>query len=192
MDLTGSGFRMSDILCRPLAACAALCCPMPPDWIPLEAWNWRPGAWMPGCWQDWRGLEEVTEVTEVTAGLGEILTRSSFRSLADYLCHLYQRHRYHQPQPNPHHYALNCTHCSEITADGKALFKRFLKKMGQPLGYEACMLKGLWQGLKFQQCVSSSHCSLLPHPSTATMPCRRRPNVLLLMCSPQDLKIAPS
>ena len=56
---------------RPLPPCEPLCRPTKPDWIflilrfqILEAWIRRPGAWMPGCWQDWNGLEEVTEVTE--------------------------------------------------------------------------------------------------------------------------------
>ena len=40
----------------------------------LEAWIWRPAAWMPGCWQDWNGLEEVTEVT---AFWGEGIGRNS-------------------------------------------------------------------------------------------------------------------
>ena len=60
---------------HPVAACATLCQPVPPDWIPyilrfqiLEAWIWRPGAWMPGCWQDWNRLEEVTEVTAFWGG----------------------------------------------------------------------------------------------------------------------------
>jgi hypothetical protein len=44
---------------------------------------------VPGCWQDWNRLEEVTEVTEGMGGYGrrgleEILTRSSFRSSADF------------------------------------------------------------------------------------------------------------
>jgi hypothetical protein len=93
MDLKGSGARMSGALCRPVAACAALWRPVAPDWIPLilrfqilKAWIWRPGAWMHGCWQDWRGLEgirgdwrgleEVTEVTEVTARWGEGIGRN--------------------------------------------------------------------------------------------------------------------
>ena len=48
---------------------------------------------MPGCWQDWNGLEEVTEVTEGLEwmldgrrGLEGHPTRSSFRSSADFLC----------------------------------------------------------------------------------------------------------
>ena len=32
---------------------------------------------MPGCWQDWRGLEEVNEVTEVTAGWEQGVGRNS-------------------------------------------------------------------------------------------------------------------
>ena len=55
---------------RPLASLAGLCRRVPLDWLPpifrfqiLEAWIWRPGAWMSGCWQDWNGLEQVTEVT---------------------------------------------------------------------------------------------------------------------------------
>ncbi len=54
---------------------------MPPDWIPyilrfqiLEAWIWRRGAWMSGCWKDWNGLEEVTEVTALW---GEGIGRNS-------------------------------------------------------------------------------------------------------------------
>ena len=67
MDLNGFGTRMSDILWRPVAACEPLCHPAAADWIPLilrfqilEAWIWRPGAWMPGCLDadkigmDWR------------------------------------------------------------------------------------------------------------------------------------------
>jgi hypothetical protein len=47
-----------------------LCHPTVPDWIPLilrllilEVWIWILEVWMSGCWQDWNGLEEVTEVT---------------------------------------------------------------------------------------------------------------------------------
>ena len=61
---------------RPLPPCEPLWSPVAPDWIPLmlrfqilEAWIWRPCAWMPGCWQDWNGLEEVTEVTEGLEGM---------------------------------------------------------------------------------------------------------------------------
>ncbi len=75
---------MSAARWHPVAACAGLSSPVLPDWIPLilrfqilEAWIWRPGAWMPGCWQDWNGLEEVTEVTEVTAFWGEGIGRNS-------------------------------------------------------------------------------------------------------------------
>ena len=55
---------------RPLPPCGDLKSPVPPVWITyisrfqiLEAWIWRPGALMSGCWEDWNGLEEVTEVT---------------------------------------------------------------------------------------------------------------------------------
>ena len=48
---------------------------------------------MPECWQDWNALEEVTEVTEGLEwmldgrrGLEGRLTRSSFRSSADFFC----------------------------------------------------------------------------------------------------------
>ena len=51
---------------HPLAACGSLWHPVPADWIPpmlrfqiLEAWCLDAG-----CWKDWNGLEEVTEVTE--------------------------------------------------------------------------------------------------------------------------------
>ena len=81
MDLKGFGSRVSDPLCHPVAACGGLWQPVPPDWIPLilrfqilEAWIWRPGAWMSGCWKDWNGLEEVTEVT---AFWGEGIGRNS-------------------------------------------------------------------------------------------------------------------
>jgi hypothetical protein len=64
-----------------LAACAALKSFVAPDWILLilrfqilEAWIWRPGDWMSGCWKDWGGLEEVTEVT---AFRGEGIGRNS-------------------------------------------------------------------------------------------------------------------
>ena len=43
------------------------------DWIPpeieisdsggLDLEAWCLDAWMPGCWQDWRGLEEMGKVT---------------------------------------------------------------------------------------------------------------------------------
>ena len=53
MDLKGSGARVSDPLCRPVAACGGLWQPVLPDWIPyilrfqiLEAWVWMPGGWM--------------------------------------------------------------------------------------------------------------------------------------------------
>ena len=61
---------MLNILCRPVAACAALKTTAAADWIPLilrfqilGAWVWRPGCLDAGCWKDWNGLEEVTEVT---------------------------------------------------------------------------------------------------------------------------------
>jgi len=64
-----------------VATCGGLKCPGASDWIPLilrfqilEAWIWRPGAWMSGCWKDWNGLEEVTEVT---AFWGEGIGRNS-------------------------------------------------------------------------------------------------------------------
>ena len=56
---------------HPVPPCAALWRPVPLDWIPyilrfqiLEAWIWRRGCLDAGCWKDWNGLEEVTEVTE--------------------------------------------------------------------------------------------------------------------------------
>ena len=66
---------------RPLPPCGILKSAAAADWIPLtlrfqilEARIWRPGARMSGCWKDWNGLEEVTEVT---AFWGEGLGRNS-------------------------------------------------------------------------------------------------------------------
>ena len=60
---------------RPWPPCEPLWRHVAADWIPLiltfqilEAWIWRPGAWMCGCWKDWNGLEEVTEGIGVGAG----------------------------------------------------------------------------------------------------------------------------
>ena len=65
--------------CRPPSG--GLCHPVATDWIALilrfqilQAWIWRAGAWMLGCWKDWNGLEEVTEVT---AFRGEGIGRNS-------------------------------------------------------------------------------------------------------------------
>ena len=78
MDLRGSGSRMSDPLWRPVAPCGGLCRQIRSPYILrsqiLEAWVWRPGAWMSGCWKDWNGLGEVTEVT---AFWGEGIGRNS-------------------------------------------------------------------------------------------------------------------
>ena len=79
--LNGSGARMFGGLCHPVPPCKPLCHPVAPDWIPLilrfqilEAWVWRSGCLDAGCWQDWNGLEEVTEVT---AFWGEGIGRNS-------------------------------------------------------------------------------------------------------------------
>ncbi len=65
----------------PVASCAALWRPAAADRIPLilrfqilEAWIWRPGAWMSAWWQDRNGLGEVTEVTALW---GEGIGRNS-------------------------------------------------------------------------------------------------------------------
>ena len=96
MDLRGSGARMFSSLCRPVAACAALKTYAAAGWLPyisrfhiLEAWIWRPGAWMLDAgrigmdWRRWRRWRHSGE-----RGLEEILTRSSFRSSADFPRHV--------------------------------------------------------------------------------------------------------
>ena len=72
MDLEGSGARMSNARWHPENPCATLSQRI--GFQILEAWVWSPCAWMPGCWQDWNGLEEVTEVT---AFWGEGIGRNS-------------------------------------------------------------------------------------------------------------------
>ena len=49
------------ILWNPVAACAA---GLDPLYIKIsDSGGLDLEAWMPGCWKDWNGLEEVTEVT---------------------------------------------------------------------------------------------------------------------------------
>ena len=82
MDLNGPGIRMSDILWHPVASCGALWRPVascragldPPNIQISDSGGLDLEAWMPGCWQDWRGLEKVTEVT---ARWGEGIGRNS-------------------------------------------------------------------------------------------------------------------
>ena len=69
---------------RPVPPCAALCHPVASCHAGLDPPNIKVSAsggldlepWMlvPGCWQDWNGLEEVTEVT---AFWGEGIGRNS-------------------------------------------------------------------------------------------------------------------
>ena len=75
---------MSAALWRPVAACAALWRPVAADWVPLYIKISDPGGldlkvWCMDAWmlKDWNGLGEVTEVTEVTAFLGEGIGRNS-------------------------------------------------------------------------------------------------------------------
>ena len=73
INLKGSGARVFGGLCRPVPPFAALCHPVascragldPPDFKILDSGGLDLEPWMlvPGCWQDWNGLEEVTEVT---------------------------------------------------------------------------------------------------------------------------------
>ena len=63
-----------------MAACATLCHPVPPCAAGLDPPNIKISdsggldleAWCldAGCWKDWNGLEEVTEVTEVMESMG--------------------------------------------------------------------------------------------------------------------------
>ena len=70
MDLKGSGTRMSEALWRPVAACAAGL--DPPNIKISDSGGLDLEAWMPGCWKDWNGLEEVTEVMEgIGRGAGD-------------------------------------------------------------------------------------------------------------------------
>ena len=81
-EVLGPECRTScELLWRPVASCGPLKSPVAAEWIPLiskfkmlEAWIWRPGAWMSGCWKDWNGLGEVTEVTALW---GEGIGRNS-------------------------------------------------------------------------------------------------------------------
>ena len=89
-EVLGPG--VSAVRCHRENPCATLWSPVAPDWIPLilrfqilEAWIWRPGAWMLDAgrigmdsrrWRRWRHSGE--------RGLEGRLTRSSFRSSADY------------------------------------------------------------------------------------------------------------
>ena len=75
MDFGGSGTGMSDPLWRPAPPCAAAGLDPPnikisdSGGLDLEAWCLDAG-----CWKDWNGLEEVTEVT---AFWGEGIGRNS-------------------------------------------------------------------------------------------------------------------
>ena len=60
---------MSDPLCHPVVPNRAGLDPPNIKISDSEAW-----VWMPGCWKDWNGLEEVTEVT---AFWGEGIGRNS-------------------------------------------------------------------------------------------------------------------
>ena len=63
MDLRGSGARMLNILCRPVASWDPLKTFAAADWIPvrikiLRFWGRGSGGWMPGCWM-LEGLEWI-------------------------------------------------------------------------------------------------------------------------------------
>ena len=80
--LQGSGARMLGGLWHPVPPCGTLWHPaipcaagLDPLYIKIsDSGGLGLEAWMPGCWQDWRGLEEVTEVT---ASWGEGIGRNS-------------------------------------------------------------------------------------------------------------------
>ncbi len=60
---------MSDPLWQPEHPCAAGL--DPPNIKISDSGGLDLEAWMSGRWQDWNGLEEVTEVTEGLEGMGE-------------------------------------------------------------------------------------------------------------------------
>ena len=64
---------MSAARWHPENPCGTLCRPEIPCRTGLDPCSIMEG-WMPGCWQDWNGLEEVTEVT---AFWGEGIGRNS-------------------------------------------------------------------------------------------------------------------
>ena len=81
---------------RPVASCGGLCRPEKCYFSGLDPFNIKISdsgglgleAWMPGCWQDWRGLEEVTARWE--EGIGRNSHTLELQELGGFLvvCHV--------------------------------------------------------------------------------------------------------